>query len=102
MKRLVVFLLTAVLAFSLAGCRGKENAQPDDSAPSEEIQVQDETGETTETEPEGVESNILIAYFSLGRNAEYPDNIDASTSASPVLDGEEMAGTTEIAIQICW
>ena len=95
MKRLVVFLLTAVLAFSLAGCRGKENVQSDDSAPSEEIQVQDETGETTETEPERVESNTLIAYFSLGRNAEYPDNIDASTSASLVLDGEEMAGTTE-------
>lgn len=66
MKRLVVFLLTAVLAFSLAGCRGKENVQSDDSAPSEEIQVQDETGETTETEPERVESNTLIAYFSLG------------------------------------
>ena len=49
-----------------------------------------------------MESNTLIAYFSLGRNAEYPDNIDASTSASLVLDGEEMAGTTEIAIQICW
>lgn len=36
----------------------------------------------------------------LGRNAEYPDNIDASTSVSLVLVGEEMAGTTEYAARL--
>lgn len=39
--------------------------------------------------------HVLIAYFSLGRNAEYPEGTDASTSASLVLDDAEMVGTTE-------
>lgn len=95
MKRWIVLLMTAMFTFPLAACQGQENTQPDNNAPSEETQVQDETGENAETESEETESNILIAYFSLGRNAEYPDNIEASTSASLVLDGEEMTGTTE-------
>lgn len=40
-------------------------------------------------------SNILIAYFSLADNANYPDDVDATTSASIVADNEERYGTTE-------
>lgn len=39
-------------------------------------------------------SNILIAYFSRWGNTEYPDAVDATTSASIVTDGENY-GTTE-------
>ena len=37
----------------------------------------------------------MIAYFSRYGNTDYPDDIDASSSASVVLDGEERCGTTE-------
>jgi len=37
----------------------------------------------------------LIAYFSRFGNTDYPDDIDASTSASVVQDGDERYGTTE-------
>ena len=40
-------------------------------------------------------SNILIAYFSRVGNTEYPENIDATTSASVVVDRTQQYGTTE-------
>lgn len=43
---------------------------------------------------------ILIAYFSRWSNTEYPDNVDATTSASIVADGSERYGTTEYAANI--
>lgn len=119
MKRLAALLLAAVLSFSLAACQGQEAESSEMTASSAETQEQEETTETTEsesgeTEPaEGVEpestegmesepaesgepeSNILIAYFTLGRNAEYGEDVDASASASLVPDGEELVGTTE-------
>lgn len=103
MKRLAALFLATVLSFSLAACRGQEGEYSEITTSSAETQGQEETAETTESESTGPESakneepesNILIACFSLGRNAEYGENIDASTSASLVLDGEEMVGTTE-------
>lgn len=38
---------------------------------------------------------MLIAYFSLGRNAAYQDGVDATASASLVVDGSGRYGTTE-------
>lgn len=86
----------------MAACQGQE-AEPSDTGISSEVQEPEETPETTEPEivesesakSETPESNILIAYFTLGRNAEYGEDIDASTSASLVLDDEELVGTTE-------
>lgn len=46
-------------------------------------------------DPQPGTSNILIAYFSLADNANYPDDVDATTSASIVADNEERYGTTE-------
>lgn len=40
-------------------------------------------------------SNILIVYFSRYGNTEYPDDVDATTSASIVADGTGRYGTTE-------
>ena len=38
--------------------------------------------------------DVLIAYFSLAENAGSAENVDASSSASIVLDGESKIGTT--------
>lgn len=45
--------------------------------------------------PDSGTSNILIAYFSHAGNTEYPDNVDATTSASIVVNDAEQYGTTE-------
>lgn len=45
------------------------------------------------------DSNILIAYFSRWGNTDYPDDMDASASASIVMDGERF-GTTEYAARM--
>ncbi len=41
------------------------------------------------------ESQVAIVYFSLGRNSEGPQDVDASTAASLVAQGGELVGTTE-------
>lgn len=103
MKRIVASMLAVLLAFSMTACQGQVDDPSETSTPSAQTaqtQEPEETPESEMTETENAEpqeqsSSILIAYFTLGRNAEYPDNIDASTSASLVLDGEELVGTTE-------
>lgn len=51
--------------------------------------------------PEQTEnSKILIAYFSRWGNTNYPDDVDATTSASIVVDDSERYGTTEYAANI--
>lgn len=48
-----------------------------------------------EPTPEPGTSNILIAYFSLAENTENSTNVDATTSASIVVDNTGKYGTTE-------
>ncbi len=93
MKKMIVLLMTLVMAAAITACQSREEPLPISSTPSASENAPVLEPKSNEPEPES--SHILIAYFSLGRNAEYPDGIDASTSASLVLDGEEMVGTTE-------
>lgn len=87
-------LMALVMIGAMTACQSQEEPLTESSAPSSS--ENQPTAETNSSEPAATDSeNILITYFSLGRNAEYPDDIDASTSASLVLDGEEMVGTTE-------
>ena len=94
MKRMIPILLALVMTAAMTACKNQGGPSSESSTPfaSENAPV----SESENSEPTGQgNSNILIAYFSLGCNAEYPDDIDASTSASLVLAGEEMVGTTE-------
>lgn len=94
MRRIAAMLLATVLAFVLTACRGREDPAEDDSqTPETQVQTERENPELSVSEE--AETNILIAYFSLGRNAVYPDDVDAGTSASLVPDGDELVGTTE-------
>ena len=111
MRQFTIWLLAAAAALSLAACRNPEKeTQVTEELPSENRDAAESTAEP-ETEMPGEEEidinaaetqdeHILIAYFSLGRNAEYPEAMDASTSASLVLDGEELAGTTEYVAEL--
>lgn len=84
-KALVLFLAAVLAAVTASACGGGEEG----TTQEQEVAADDNPGE------EKGENSVLIAYFSLGNNAQYPDDIDASTSASIVEDGEARYGTTE-------
>ena len=96
-SKAVRFILPAVFVIgSFTAC--KSNAEP--SISGTPIQSDSQAYATSPdknaqvTPPSQNENKILIAYFSRWGNTEYPDNMDASTSASIVIDDERF-GTTE-------
>lgn len=94
MKRLPAILLAFALPVALTACQVQKKP-PAGSAQSTEASEQPESAVSQAGALKDTESRILIAYFTLGRNAAYPDDMDASTSASLVPDGGELVGTTE-------
>ena len=92
MKKITALILSVVLVFSLAAC---SNTQQNDAPVSSEepSQVVESTPvEVAETEG----SNILIAYFTYGENAELPDGVDASATASIQIFNGEVTGNTGV------
>lgn len=107
MKKTSAILLSLTLAISLSACQNREapayqeeteesqmhfESEQDDSSTKMDEMMTDESEQMQEENESG---NILIACFTLGRNADYPENVDVSTSASLVAQGEERYGTTE-------
>lgn len=101
MKRLWISLLSLLLIFSIVGCGSNQTVQMTESS-MEEMRTQTVTEESQSEPSEGIknvesvenENSILIVYFSRWGNTDYPDDVDATTSASLVIDGERF-GTTE-------
>ncbi len=93
MKKLAVSILAVLLGGVLSACQGQtsgQDAEKNETTVQEDGQTEDlETGESAQ------ENHVLIAYFTLGKNAGDPGNVDATTSASLVNDGTELYGTTE-------
>lgn len=89
-------MLAVWMMVSLAAC-GNNDALPKDSSSSQS----EHHSPASSLDIDGAdhsaaqgENKILIAYFSRWGNTVYPDNADASASASIVIDGERF-GTTE-------
>jgi flavodoxin len=103
MKKGLAFLLGIFTVFSLTAC-GADPSGSEESETSGDSSLAMTEEVTADTEPETSEpiavsteennSNILIVYFSRWGNTEYPDDVDATTSASIVADGGNY-GTTE-------
>lgn len=103
MKKGLAFILGILMIFSLAACRA-ESSRPEETetignssqtmAEEETADSEPEISEPVEISAEENKSNILIVYFSRWGNTEYPDDVDATTSASIVADGGNY-GTTE-------
>ena len=118
MKKIFALMLSAALVFSLAACSNtQQNDAPDPVSSEEPSQLEESTpAEITETEPPQTEddtdvsntesassepeeaegSNILIAYFTYGENAELPDDVDASATASIQIFNGEVTGNTGV------
>lgn len=98
MKKFTAMILTLVLAVSFTACAGTKEKEKEKTAPPS-TQSASSTTEPTSAENNNAEnSKILIAYFSYGENAEFPDDVDASASASiQMLDGKITGNTGLIA-----
>lgn len=104
MKKIAAFLFSLLLVCSLTACGSREQEtenkeslptmEPESDAPVENMETSE--NENIQQPDENIESsNILTVYFSRYGNTEYPDDVDATTSASIVIDGNERYGTTE-------
>ena len=102
-------LLTMGLAAALAGCSVVSHAEAANvsmETVQEEGGQQERSGEAGDAaaaeghasgddqKSAAAESRILIAYFSRWGNTDYDENVDATSSASIVSDGNERYGTT--------
>ena len=115
MKRKFSLLLAAALAVSMTACgtagqteisagnretvqQAVESTEQEQTSPetesTEQEQITSETAAET-SEKTAVGSRVLIAYFSRWGNTEYPADVDATTSASIIIDKEQQYGTTE-------
>lgn len=102
MKRILAFLLAALMGLSFTACSGvaepsQESSEPTINAPSQEEDTLDseQISESENVESNLSTSNILIVYFSRWGNTNYPDDVDATTSASILIDKDTRYGTTE-------
>lgn len=95
-KKLIAVFMTLILAGSLAACSKSDEASQGAKSTGQG-NVRSVTSRNTETnQSEGKkQSHALIVYFSRFGNTDYPNDIDASSSASIVLDGDKRYGTTE-------
>ncbi len=123
MKKVFAMLLAAMMVFSLAACSGNETQESDvsvsspSSEPVSEPESSSEAAETTPSsedevsEPETPSSeepaeeetgtNMLVAYFSYAENADLPDGVDASATASiQAWNGETTGNTGVVAAMI--
>ena len=111
MKKIVSVLLFMVVAFSLSACgesKAEENkvmndipvestsqANTEETVASPQEEVSDESSKDTASDNKvSSGERSLIVYFSRVGNTEYQKEIDASTSASIVID-KDTYGTTE-------
>ncbi len=84
MKRIAVCMAALAAGLLLTACQGQE--------PTAGAAAVQEAAPGTK---QAAHSRVLIAYFSLEQNAPWPEDMDASTSASVMRDGGERIGTTE-------
>lgn len=94
MKKITALILSVVLVFSLAACSNTQQNDASDPVSSEAPSHAAESTPAEVTETKG--SNILIAYFTYGENAELPDDVDASASASIQIFNGEVTGNTGV------
>ncbi len=95
-KSLAAIFMAVMITGALTACGGRDGTGQTESGTQQNnvsvIPSQDEADRQADGTEQG---SVLIAYFSRFGNTDYPDDIDTSTSASVVRDGDACYGTTE-------
>ena len=89
MKKIIVSLLLA-LTLSVPTA---VYASSDDVSDSQQEETSQE-GEAAGENAQSLSSNILVVYFTYGENADLPEDVDASASASIQTVDDEVTGNT--------
>lgn len=102
MKKILSILFVFSLLFMLIACSSSTDPLQESSgqttSPSSQqdsVSVSNTVLESERTESEQSANNTLIVYFSRWGNTEYPSDVDATTSASIVVENDLRYGTTE-------
>lgn len=102
-KRTISILLAAMLVLSMTACGNSKDQEEQSNVTAQESE--EETQETTDTPSEEENqnaasaqggSNMLVAYFTYAENADLPEDVDASSSASIQTWNDEMTGNTGV------
>lgn len=96
MKKCIILMFCLLLVFS-TGCSSGADENTEKGAEQYQISGEALDSRTESSDIEHTEKkaeNILITYFSRWGNTKYPEDVDATTSASIVVD-EGNYGTTE-------
>lgn len=96
MKKIISFLMSVFLLFSLSACGNGNGNQPSEERNTEEMMTesQDASVQTKQDGTENTNSRILIAYFSVPEDVD-TDGVDAVSGASIVVKDNEVMGNTE-------
>ena len=107
MKRMPSLIIVILLLISLSACGDaveqteEGRSEQDDITTSSPVGANDnEYVPVIDSEAGEEENHILVVYFSRWGNTNYPDDVDATTSASIVADGDTRYGTTEYVANI--
>lgn len=101
MKKYIFILLCLSILFVMAGCGNKGQQTPgsieheDTSHEVSEANSADQGDDTSANSHVSEGSDILIAYFSRVGNTDFPDDIDAVSSASLLRKDGELYGNTQ-------
>lgn len=107
-KRILMALLTAMTAVSIAACSSEEtagdNVQESPEGNASESAVEDAGEDTGASDQENAAeaaqenasggSDILVAYFTYAENADLPEDVDASAGASIQVWEGDITGNT--------
>lgn len=111
MKKLLSMVLAGMIVLSLAACSGnevQESSQPEASSSTEQVSEsetpasQSEESESASVpssevpESEDTGTNMLVAYFSYAENADLPEGVDASATASIQIWNDDLTGNTGV------
>lgn len=99
-KKIGAVVLCFVLAFSFTACGSQNESGKVVASVTENPSGNTETHEEIQNAEEA--GNILIAYFSRVGNTDFPDDVDAVSSASLNLKNSELTGNTELIAQEIW
>lgn len=96
MKKIISFLMSVFLLFSLSACGNGNGNQLSEERNTEKMMTesQDASVQTKQDGTENINSRILIAYFSVPEDVD-TDGVDAVSGASIVVKDNEVMGNTE-------
>ena len=97
MKRIVAMVLSAALIFVLSGCQGENASTSNSDLHNGNSQISSgESDNVPSLSTDTTAGKVLIAYFTRVGNTDFPDDVDAISSASLNLRNGTLAGNTEL------